>query len=508
VVDSFEGGYRVEYDNQEREDVDGENVSPAVPPVAFGEESTPLAEREFCEVFNESETDPSAWLAYVYKAEEDHYTISFPFHDSEPERVPASRVCRARVFDEISRTWKVIKPGQEWEDGEISSPNELELIDESTLQSAVASLSKLEGAVRKSDGQKYKKMGSIVNGIQKEQAAAGAAASAEQQQGQLSEMIPHFQGRESRRRTKRKDPNAPKKPRSAYVFFMEKERKVVKEEDATLRPQHIMKVVGEKWAKLTNEEKEDYEEMAKNDRARYLEEMKEYTPPDMPLDEPGAKRVKKDDLPKRPMTAFMFFSKELRQKLGKEMNSVEKTKKIADTWREMTDEQKELYQGLAKEDKERYDRELAEMEAEALEQAKQQQAVMMKSFAEVTSIGFQPPPLTRSGAPVHVLDEEARKTLEEFDVDKVRNEITEQFVDDAYYRLLDVWREGSQRLGDAMRAYKAHIAGHEHPDWRAFFTSIFGVESTVGLLKSSVQPPEPAEPEEPAGPEVSLPEQK
>ena len=30
-------------DNGEREDVDGENVSPAAPPVAFGEESTSLA---------------------------------------------------------------------------------------------------------------------------------------------------------------------------------------------------------------------------------------------------------------------------------------------------------------------------------------------------------------------------------------------------------------------------------------------------------------------------------
>ena len=43
VVDSFDGGYRVEYDNLEREDVDSEDVSPANPPVAFGEETTPLA---------------------------------------------------------------------------------------------------------------------------------------------------------------------------------------------------------------------------------------------------------------------------------------------------------------------------------------------------------------------------------------------------------------------------------------------------------------------------------
>lgn len=46
VVDSYEGGYRVEYDNGEREDVDGEDVSPATPPVAFGGETMALAVRK------------------------------------------------------------------------------------------------------------------------------------------------------------------------------------------------------------------------------------------------------------------------------------------------------------------------------------------------------------------------------------------------------------------------------------------------------------------------------
>lgn len=245
-------------------------------------------------------------------------------------------------------------------------------------------------------------MGSIVNGIQRGKAAA-AAADVQPGKSQLSPLMPlagQFSqfgsnvsqcadtGRRTRSRPKRKDPNAPKKPRSAYVFFMEKERKVVKEEDATLRPNHIMKVVGEKWAKMSTEEKEEYEDMAKADRARYLEAMKEYTPPTTPPDEPGAKRAKKDDGPKKPSTAFMLFSKELRHKLGREMNSAEKTKKIAETWREMTDEEKQTYQTAAKEDKQRYERELTEMEAEAQEQQKQQQAVSSVLFCICFTMGF------------------------------------------------------------------------------------------------------------------------
>ena len=106
----------------------------------------------------------------------------------------------------------------------------------------------------------------------------------------------------------------------------------------------------------------------------------------------------------------------------------------------------------------------------------------------MTSIDFQPRPLTRSGPTVPVLDEESKKTLEEFAVHEMREEIMEQFVDEAYYLLLDVWREGSERVGDAIRAYRAHISGQEQRDWRAFFTSVVGVESTQSLLKSISEP--------------------
>ena len=197
-------------------------------------------------------------------------------------------------------------------------------------------------------------------------------------------------GKETRSRTKRKDPNAPKKPRTAYVFFMGKDRKSVKDENPNMRPQHIMKLVGENWAKLSAEAKEEYEEMSRADRLRYLEDMKDYTPPEAPAEERIPKRARMEkNWPRKPLTAFMLFSKELRPKLGPEMTSTEKTKKISETWREMTDEQKESYQGAAKEDKERYDREVAEVEAEAMGQSKMQQTMVRllpHAFLPVSSL--------------------------------------------------------------------------------------------------------------------------
>ena len=157
---------------------------------------------------------------------------------------------------------------------------------------------------------------------------------------------------------------------------MENEQKVVKEKNPGMRPQHVMRLVGENWAKMSSTQKEEYEEMARADRTRYAEDMKSYTPPEVPVDEPGAKRARTEDRPRKPQTAFVLFSKELRPQLESELSSTEKTKKIIDTWRMMSNEEREKYQTAAKEDKERYDKELADLEAEeAAEQLKLQHPV-------------------------------------------------------------------------------------------------------------------------------------
>jgi len=264
---------------------------------------------------------------------------------------------------------------------------------------------------------------------------------------------------------------------------MEKERKLVKEKNPEMRPQHVMKLVGENWATLSPKNREEFEEMAKSDRARYREEMKDYIPPEASADVPGSKRPKmQKDYPKKPLTAFMIFSNDLRQKLG-QMDATEKTKKIAETWKEMTEEQRQTFEDAAREDKERYDKEIAEIEATAADRDRLQQAALMRNFAEVTSIGFQPPPLTRTSAPVSSLDDESKKILSEFDIKKCHDDIINQFKEDAYYNLLGVWREASENLGDAIRAYKAHIAGRDRADWRAFFTSVWGVDKTAEWTK-------------------------
>ena len=49
--------------------------------------------------------------------------------------------------------------------------------------------------------------------------------------------------------------------------------------------------------------------------------------------------------------------------------------------------------------------------------------------------------------------------------------------------LVDVWRSGSEKLPDAIRSYKTHVAARKaKPDWKGFVIGIFGLDAVMPLL--------------------------
>lgn len=55
--------------------------------------------------------------------------------------------------------------------------------------------------------------------------------------------------------------------------------------------------------------------------------------------------------------------------------------------------------------------------------------------------------------------------------------------------LVDVWRDGSERLPDAIRSYKAHVATRKaKPDWKGFIVGIFGLEVIKPLFVQLISP--------------------
>ncbi|MCJ1357145.1 MAG: Non-histone chromosomal protein 6 [Icmadophila ericetorum] len=75
---------------------------------------------------------------------------------------------------------------------------------------------------------------------------------------------------------KKKDPNAPKRGLSAYMFFANEQRDNVREENPGISFGQVGKVLGEKWKALSTKQREPYEAKAKQDKARYESEKLNY----------------------------------------------------------------------------------------------------------------------------------------------------------------------------------------------------------------------------------------
>jgi len=82
-------------------------------------------------------------------------------------------------------------------------------------------------------------------------------------------------GKETKRRGK-KDPNAPKRGLSAYMFFANEQRENVREENPGISFGQVGKILGERWKALNDKQRTPYEAKAAADKKRYEEEKQAY----------------------------------------------------------------------------------------------------------------------------------------------------------------------------------------------------------------------------------------
>jgi high mobility group protein B1 len=78
------------------------------------------------------------------------------------------------------------------------------------------------------------------------------------------------------KRKKKKDPNAPKRPLSAFFLFCQDERPAVKAVYPTYSVGEAAKELGERWNKVSAEVKSKYEAKAGQDKLRYDKDMAIY----------------------------------------------------------------------------------------------------------------------------------------------------------------------------------------------------------------------------------------
>ena len=213
-----------------------------------------------------------------------------------------------------------------------------------------------------------------------------AALQTDEAQAQLTEVIKtnmptkviHAAGNAGGRRRK-KDPAAPKRGCSSYIFFCKDKRTEVKEANPDMKGTEVTKELGRIWREETSDkQKKKYSKQATADKERYLEEMNDYTPSAEWLTESEAsasdseggktkrKKTKRKPGPKRARSAYIFFCTEMRSKVKEDnddMDAKEVTAELGRLWREEYKEDKDLskkFNKMAKKDKERFEQEKAE----------------------------------------------------------------------------------------------------------------------------------------------------
>lgn len=73
-----------------------------------------------------------------------------------------------------------------------------------------------------------------------------------------------------------KDPNAPKRPSTPWIFFYSDQVRPMKSQHPDKSTKEICSLLGQKWQKMTKKQKKKYEDLAAKDRERYATEKEAY----------------------------------------------------------------------------------------------------------------------------------------------------------------------------------------------------------------------------------------
>ncbi|EEF51321.1 high mobility group B protein 13 [Ricinus communis] len=206
--------------------------------------------------------------------------------------------------------------------------------------------------------------------------------------------------KENKKTKKEKDPLKPKQPMSAFFLFSNERRASLLAENKNVR--EVAKIAGEQWKNMTEEQKGPYEEMAKRNKLRYMQEMEAYK---QKKDEEAMnlkkeeeemfklqkqealqllkKKEKTDNMikktkenrqkkkqqnvdpnkPKKPASSFLIFSKEARKNLAQErpvINNSTLNALISVKWKELSEEERQIWNAKAAEAMEIYKKEMEE----------------------------------------------------------------------------------------------------------------------------------------------------
>jgi len=168
---------------------------------------------------------------------------------------------------------------------------------------------------------------------------------------------------------KLKDPNAPKRPMSGYFMWMasgvrDKLLATMGGKDVA----KIMKICGERWSKMAEEQKKVWQDKSKREKEVYAKKMVAYKKTDSfkefqlkkkdNMKNKGKKKPKDKNKPKRPLSGFFRFVRDFR-KANPKLKLTEVTKKAGARWQVLDAAKKKEYMDAATGEQAKYKEDLA-----------------------------------------------------------------------------------------------------------------------------------------------------
>eukprot|EP00944_MAST-04C_sp_MAST-4C-sp1_P005617 g5617.t1 len=158
-----------------------------------------------------------------------------------------------------------------------------------------------------------------------------------------------------RKKGQKKDPNAPKRPPTAFFLFAQTRRQHIKRAAPGASVTHIAKALGEEWRNLREHEKNEFYAQAELEKRKYEKIKERYLA-----------NKKANSGPKRSPTAFFLFAKDRRPAIKQaqpEAKVTDVAKILGEEWRNLADNSKLKYQQEAHRLKKIYDQDKAKFEA-------------------------------------------------------------------------------------------------------------------------------------------------
>jgi len=190
----------------------------------------------------------------------------------------------------------------------------------------------------------------------------------------------------------KKDPNAPKNPTTAYMYYSKQKRTELKEKNKNIQFGELSRQISQSWKELTDDDKKPFVKLHAIDKERFQKEMQNYTKPSdsesdseesssdddkkgkgkkkkkAPAKKKKARKKRDPNAPKAAANAYMLFQKDQREKIKKDHPNIKAVTEIAKlvgkSWREMSDEDKAPYVQQASQDKLRYQKEMEDYQKE------------------------------------------------------------------------------------------------------------------------------------------------